>query len=820
MTDPKGSLTEKPIQPSSHIQPNSSIIDSMAPRTHSLKTQAALIIAANALALACLLVAFRSAILRSDLAGADPSDQLALLSHGPLQDMLFVSVVGAIALLASQLVRPLRVARAFRWLCAIFVLWGASNVVAMGLLAEPVTWAWITYADIFNSTYAFDAIFHLVDLKFAGILVAILLVFLALQYLLTIIISRIRATMRASALAIALPALTWMGLTSINPDTDLLSRGERLNPVFALAQSVIAPPRWGVDLIDKGDDASIPPPPDVAFSAPIERPDTDRHPIRNVILFVLESTPSRFVEDYGSPYPVTPNLTRYSDQALRIARVYSPTPASNYGLFSLTTSVVPEMKAVSPQQEHPGRDYLALGDVLKRAGFRTGFFASTDNRFDRREEYLPFAGYDTVEDYRDWSCDAGFFGTSGPGYHNTGPDRCTVAPVLDWIDNAPAKPFFATFWTGQPHYPYFVEGEPVAYSGNEDRDRFLSAVADADRAFGLLMDGLAQRNLLDETLVVVVGDHGEAFGEHGTYGHAPSVYEENLRVPLYFISSKHFDGQYADRLAVTTDVAPTILDLLGLPRPGIWQGQSLFSDQHRDGTIFFSPWNGFLTGFVEGHTKVIYNASTEQIELFDLSQDPQERQNLASERPEQVEVYRDKLAQWLTWQSAISSRYALALTDQAPTTGEEPRRISLYATGTYFQNYPRAKVYIDDQVVGVVQVSAAPSNAEQKISQKQQNDALRQYFIDNTGDRCGRKLSVLFENDEWAGENLTGDTNLTVKWIEVDGIYYMGEQFRLETDGAGSYWQDAFTMWRNGTFSVDLAPPSDCISTSLVHQND
>ena len=275
-----------------------------------------------------------------------------------------------------------------------------------------------------------------------------------------------------------------------------------------------------------------------------------------------------------------------------------------------------------------------------------------------------------------------------------------------------------------------------------------------------------------------------------------------------------------DRLAVTVDLAPTILDLLGLEAPDSWQGHSLFSENHRNGTIFFSPWNGFLTGFVEGHTKLIYNASTEEFELYDLSNDPLERKNLAPEQPEAIPALREKLAQWLTWQAAVSTRYAKQETMQLAPEAPIVRRVSLYATGTYFKTYPRATVSIDGQTVGAIQVSDAPSNAEREISREEEKSALRQYFIDNTADRCARKLSITFENDEWAGEGLTGDTNLTIKWLELDGAYYTPKQFRLETANAGGFWQDSFTMWRSGTFTVDLAPPADCVSSSLAQQKN
>ena len=776
-----------------------------------------LIIAAAVLAAMLCLALFRCVILLGDMAGLPVSARIGLIAHGGFQDMLVLSLLGGIAFGLGQLWRPLLVARVFRVLVLLLVLWGATNVVALRILAEPVTWAWITYADIFGSTYALDAIGHVIDAKLVASLLGVGLGFLLLQYLLLRLMSWRQTARRTATGLIALPVVIWAALIALTDRPAGLMRGEALNPAVAFVQSVLFPAQDALTgLMGDATDETLPDPPEVALAAPVARPLGTQGRIRNVILVVMESTPSRFVDDYGGVHGITPNLTRFRDAALRVERVYAPTPASNYALFALTTSVLPEMRAVSPQQEYPDRDYLALPDVLAAAGFRTGFFASTDNRFDRRDRYLPHAGYQTVQDYRDWTCDSGFFGTDGPGYHNTGPDRCTVPPVLDWIDAGGAQPFFATFWTGQPHYPYFVEDAVPERTGEPDLDRFLAAVSAADNAFGLLMDGLAARDLLAETLVVVVGDHGEAFGEHGTYGHAPSLYEENLRVPLYLINPGLFEGEEVPGLAVTTDVPATILDLLRLPRPAIWQGRSLFDPRRTDGTIFFSPWNGFQVGFVEGHRKVIHNASTERTEIYDLATDPGERMDLAPDDPEMVAAARAKLSAWLTWQAAVSSRYVNAGSEDKVVAEDRPRSLSLFATGTFVGERPMALVSVDAEEVGLLEVTGAISNAARAVDSAEEQTALRQYFIDDTGPRCARRLRVEFVNDAWAGEGLSGDTNLTVKWVEFDGVYYMAKQFTAEDPQAGGYWNDAFTLWRNGSFWVELAPPSDCISDSLL----
>jgi arylsulfatase A-like enzyme len=201
-------------------------------------------------------------------------------------------------------------------------------------------------------------------------------------------------------------------------------------------------------------------------------------------------------------------------------------------------------------------------------------------------------------------------------------------------------------WTYQTHYPYFFSGELKNYS-TEDAffNRYLNALNHSDGILQKVVDELKQDKLSDSTLIVVVGDHGEAFGRHGQITHARKIYEENIHVPCVFINPG-FAPERRKEVGGLVDVAPTIMDILGYAPHDKWQGTSLFAEQRENRVYFFAPWNDYLFGYREGNEKFIYDASHNSTEIYNLKDDPEETRNLAPGSPEKIKIGHQRLAAW------------------------------------------------------------------------------------------------------------------------------------------------------------------------------
>ncbi|MBZ0163398.1 MAG: sulfatase-like hydrolase/transferase [Notoacmeibacter sp.] len=781
------------------------------------------IIAGTGLALALALTVLRIVILRNEFVGLSGYDRLAAVVAGSRQDWLFVLVLVVATMVLMRIFGAARGigrgAIAFIVICNILLVWGIANVVAVHMLGEPVTLSWIHYSDVFNAPNIFDSLLHIFSPIVALFIIVAMLAFSLLALLTSLLLAQTSLTRWWPVLA-SLPVVAVLASYGLPGGTLEINSGKLLNPEIALVRSFFSERRLNVGLIGGGKEPLATDAPPLKVATPVAKPRVKPGQLRNVVLFTFESTSAKYMEGFNSVWPVTPNVRKYSAMGIRFTNIYAHTPASNFALVSLVAAIVPELSPYSMTYSYPDLDFDSIAEVLNARGFRTAFFNSSDNRFQNQGGFMAHVGFDTVRDHRDWPCETGIheFGNATHQYLNTSNDRCTVPPVIDWIQQAPNRPFFVNIKTGMTHYPYFTGEDPRTYTSDENLNRYLNAVKVADDAFGMVMDFLVERDLLESTLVIVMGDHGEAFGEHGNYVHAAALYEENIHIPLIFINPNLFSGESADLVGGVSDIAPTALDLLGAPVPPRWQGRSLFSSQRNDAVLFFAPWNGFQVGFREGTKKFIFNANSGQSQLYDIKSDPYERNNLADGSPEETERAKRILASWVKAQQAWIDGYLRASGEEAlqayQPSGEG--ELVIFATGTSFKTPPKAEVVLDGLTVARFEVAAAPANAERAIPDAEVDAAVTTFRFPVTVPECAKRLEIRFLNDEWAGEGKTGDTDLYIRAVELAGHRYGPERYTLATDRAGGPRRDYFALWRTGSFWIDLDVGPECVTRNLV----
>jgi arylsulfatase A-like enzyme len=220
--------------------------------------------------------------------------------------------------------------------------------------------------------------------------------------------------------------------------------------------------------------------------------------------------------------------------------------------------------------------------------------------------------------------------------------------MLHWIDSRPdGRRFFLTYLPIAGHHPYATPA-PGPFPGDPEAWQYRNALHYADAALGELLAGLRARGLETNTLFVLFGDHGEAFGQHeGNYGHTLFLYEENIRVPCLIAAPGLLREQVRiRRTASLVDLAPTMLDLVGLEIPSDYQGTSLLRGAGSRMALFYTDYAQPLVGLRDGSWKFIHELDSGRSKLFDLQGDPGETANRAVELPERVAAYRLRLEQW------------------------------------------------------------------------------------------------------------------------------------------------------------------------------
>jgi arylsulfatase A-like enzyme len=229
-----------------------------------------------------------------------------------------------------------------------------------------------------------------------------------------------------------------------------------------------------------------------------------------------------------------------------------------------------------------------------------------------------------------------------------------VRRILQWVESLDAdERFCAMYLPIAGHHPYEVPGEAEASDGSE-QGRYLNALRYADDALGQLVDGLKKRGVYTNTLFVIYGDHGEAFGQHdGNFGHTFFLYEENVRVPLVIAAPGLITAPIrVDSIASLVDVTPTIADLAGFAIERGWQGTSLLCAEPR-AALFFTDYGLPLVGIRDGPWKFVCEINGDGRQLFDTRRDAAESVELSGKQPAIVAQYRERLRHWAAAQKAL-----------------------------------------------------------------------------------------------------------------------------------------------------------------------
>lgn len=362
----------------------------------------------------------------------------------------------------------------------------------------------------------------------------------------------------------------------------------------------------------------------------------------NVVMLFLESTASKHIREYGES--ITPNLLSLKNDGVYFENFYAMVPLSIKSLFSALTGHSPSADIASIGGTHPDVRTENLPMLFKQNGYNTGLLHGGHFEFSNKTAFLKGRGYDTMHD-----------ADSVPGtqmYEHTGygvDDEAIFSYAEEWIGQSD-RPFFLTLIPLLPHHPY---NPPAKWKGStEGEDPFsmyLSSLEYEDYLLGKFISFLKKTGRYEKTILVVFGDHGQAFGSHpGNYLHSGEIYEENIHIPLFISNPVLFKGnQTSSTIGSMIDLLPTICGLTGMSwDPALVEGQNLIAPGENRLVYFYTGLAGHKVGLRDANYKFIFRMNTQNAELYDLETDSMERNNIASEHPDKVETYLKAAVRW------------------------------------------------------------------------------------------------------------------------------------------------------------------------------
>ena len=380
----------------------------------------------------------------------------------------------------------------------------------------------------------------------------------------------------------------------------------------------------------------------------------------NVLLIVVDTLRYDHLGCYGYERDTSPQIDALAADSILVERAYATAPWTLPSIASMFTGLYPNSHATTKLNSKLPDDVTTLAEILKQQGYVTGGVIShvlltVDRNFNQGfDQYHPAMRGNT---------------------HDTASTNVVTQRAQNYLRQFAGQdqPFFIFAHYFDPHYNYLrhaefgfsapsvgrlkpgqdVEGlyDMAADLTPEEvqflRDLYDEEIRYTDRGIGRLVATLKELHLYDQTLILLVGDHGEEFVDHGNLGHARSLYDEVVRVPLILRNPHDRDGPRRVEGPVSlVSLTPTILDLLGVDSGKVgFQARSfapvLASEESPQSHVVycevdFGYYEVYRKALLMNGRKIIRDDTTGKIEIYDLNEDPFEKQDLATSSPDAI----------------------------------------------------------------------------------------------------------------------------------------------------------------------------------------
>lgn len=366
----------------------------------------------------------------------------------------------------------------------------------------------------------------------------------------------------------------------------------------------------------------------------------------NIILYFFESTPYRYYNMKVHGRHVIETWHRLEKNSLNMRNHYANYPLSANALLSVLTSAYDLNTKDMLIQKYPDIRLRSLPEILKSSNYRTCLIHTGGLGYAGQRRFLKNRKFDEIMEYNDLAAIPPYNHQVGWGID----ERAMIKPAADFITRGKGKPFLLVMLPVNPHHPYAIPGNEFRIAGDggdmDYRQRnwinYLNSLSYSDVALGMLVDELERKGLMEDTLLFLFADHGEAFYQHRmNYNHPLFIYNENVHVPFLIYNKRLFPSpEYFDGVTRHIDIMPTILDILGIARSPEQEGVAILSPHREQMALLHTSWKDDFMGIADQQWKYILRTDEGFDELYNTREDPEEKKNIARDQRDVADRYR------------------------------------------------------------------------------------------------------------------------------------------------------------------------------------
>ncbi|MFC2091224.1 sulfatase [Elusimicrobiota bacterium] len=401
----------------------------------------------------------------------------------------------------------------------------------------------------------------------------------------------------------------------------------------------------------------------IIIDSRINIPDTP-----NIIMILSDTLRKDHLGCYGHKRNTTPNIDLFAENAILIKNAFAQSPSTKPSVASLFTSKYPSQHHVTYNEDSLNLSYMTLAEILKQNKYMTAGFIE-NSVIDKR--------FGFSQGFSEWIMDdrRHKVATSEP---MTEFDE----KISSWLDKYRGRPFFLYMHYIDPHNPHnapkpfnnffskeytdripnFKGKSPEIikrhfYKNKRDLEHLISfydnEIRYIDSRFGELINKLKKLDILDNSIVIFLSDHGEGFLEHDNFAHSYSVYGELINIPLIIRFPKLSQKDYTEDHVQHVDIMPTIMHVLKINTDALlFEGRNILAESNNKAAIFSEHlrrgWGIPQQCIISGNWKLIYGLESGDYSLFDIKKDPLDYENIIGLHSEIADTLKSYLLKWRT----------------------------------------------------------------------------------------------------------------------------------------------------------------------------